>query len=205
MDSKGGIQAVCFDVGGVLIEIAYDWGETAEPAVIANDPIHASQFILDFQRGALTEEAYLNALSEHLNVGLSEAKKRHGRILKSSMPGVDRLVADLKGAGIKTGCLSNTNEPHWREMFDSGRFAAMEALDLRLASHRLGISKPDREAFAAFEELAGAEPNELVLFDDTLANCEAASTFGWNVLHVDPRNSPAEQMRNWLLDRGVLN
>ena len=192
------IRAVCFDVGGVLIEIAYDWGETLAKPQATGDMITSCSFLLDYQRGVLDEKAYLAAVALHLGVDLDEALRCHDRMLKRPMPGMDVLVRELKSAGVVVGCLSNTNEPHWIEMFDSGRFAAMEELEVRLASHRIGASKPSDAAFRAFQDACGLSPEEILLFDDIESHCVAAREFGWQSMLVDPHNDPASQMRRHL-------
>jgi HAD superfamily hydrolase (TIGR01509 family) len=103
-----------------------------------------------------------------------------------------------------TGCLSNTNAPHWEELAHSHRFPAIRAMHHRLASFEIDASKPDPRAFKAFETATGCSGSEILLFDDSQANCDAAVWLGWQALRVDPHGNPAEQMRTELRRVGAL-
>lgn len=197
------VKVVCFDVGGVLIRIATRWAEAAQQA---NVPIKRdfdetkiftdAPFFDPYQSGAITEEEYFQLLAEYL--GLNEAGlalKVHNHIMLEPFLGVDGLVQDLNDAGFLTACLSNTNERHWQDMTGSGRFPANERLGLRIASHVVKLQKPDVAIFRLFEQEAQAQGAEIVFFDDTAINVEAAKSLGWNAHLVDPKGDPASQMR----------
>jgi putative hydrolase of the HAD superfamily len=54
-----------------------------------------------------------------------------------------------------------------------------DAFDHLMFSWRLGAAKPDPESFAAVTTALGASPSELVFFDDSEANVQAARAVGW--------------------------
>jgi FMN phosphatase YigB (HAD superfamily) len=195
------VKVVCFDVGGVLIRIAHRWAEAARqagvPTTVDENAIFTDAPFFDpYQSGAIEEEKYFQLLADYL--GLNEAAlalKVHNHIMLEPYLGVDGLVQELNDAGFLTACLSNTNERHWQDMTGSGRFPANERLGLRMASHEVKLQKPDGAIFRLFETEAQAQGAEIVFFDDTAINIEAAKTLGWNAHLIDPKGDPVSQMR----------
>jgi FMN phosphatase YigB (HAD superfamily) len=206
------IRSVCFDLGGVAARISYRWAEILErlglpvpPNIKPSDPLNAMPQFDPYQAGELTDDQYFAHLAVYLgNVSLAEAKRVHAGILIEPFPGVYDIVVKLNARGIITGCLSNTNAPHWQDLAISGRFPAIVAMKVKLASHEIDASKPEPAAFEAFEKACGCAPEEILLFDDGLPNCDGAMARGWSSVHVDPMQDPAAQMRAWLSGRGLL-
>lgn len=207
------MRTVCFDVGGVLIEINHHWKGAMLDAGI--EPEIAERFDVPlvtfapfnaYQKGSIEWDEYCALLGSHLgNVSPSEAGRVHGCILKRPYEGVDELIDDLKARGYRTGCLSNTNAPHWHTFFHEPRLALMNKLDVALASHLLGAEKPDPAMFRAFEEASGACGKDILYFDDGMANVESAARLGWRAYHVDATGMTALQMRSVLVRLGWLD
>ena len=51
-----------------------------------------------------------------------------------------------------------------------------------------GFAKPGKEIYEIAQKRAGVETNELLFIDNTLANVEAAKSFGWQTFLYDPSN-----------------
>ncbi|HVT11096.1 MAG TPA: HAD-IA family hydrolase [Fimbriimonadaceae bacterium] len=207
------IRAVCFDIGGVVARISYHWAEMLERAgysvpdyISPADPVTAMPGFEAFQDGTITTIEYATRLGEYLG-GLSadEALRIHNSMLVEPFAGVLEIVHDLNGRGFVTGCLSNTNAPHWEDLAKSGRFPAIVAMQVQLASFAIDASKPDPRAFAAFETAAGSSPSEVILFDDSLLNVQAAEGLGWSAVLIDPHGDPASQTLEALRGRGILS
>jgi FMN phosphatase YigB (HAD superfamily) len=200
------IKAVCFDLGGVVARISYHWAEMLErnelpvpKHIQATDELHAMPGFDAFQTGEISTDEYFAALARYLgDISVPTAEQVHRSMLIEPFEGVLELVHELHEIGIKTGCLSNTNAPHWVELVDSGRFPAIQAMGTRVASFEIDLSKPDPRAFRAFEQAIECQPEEIVLFDDNLENCQTASQLGWEALKIDPKANPAGQMREFL-------
>jgi FMN phosphatase YigB (HAD superfamily) len=203
-------RVVCFDIGGVLVRIVKSWDEAVAAAGLSNSknpagPFHHFHALDPYQKGDLELDAYLGHLAEHLCLETGDdALAVHNGILVEEYPGVLSLILRLKRHGIFTACLSNTNAPHFATLTGSGRFPAIEALDLQLASHNLALNKPDVAIYEAFERLARAEPGEIVFFDDSSANVAAAIDRGWWAFPIDPDADPAGQMSLALTQIGLL-
>ncbi|MFM9873006.1 MAG: HAD-IA family hydrolase, partial [Fimbriimonadaceae bacterium] len=105
--------------------------------------------------------------------------------------------------GMTVYCLSNTNSLHYREFF-LGRFPVCEAFDELLASQNLGMSKPDQRIYEYVEKKAGVAGAEIVFFDDSVKNVEAAKRRDWQAFVVDPAGEPPVAIRLILVQLGVL-
>lgn len=85
------------------------------------------------------------------------------------------LIADVKAAGHGLALLSNAPSAF-------GRLVEVEAWSKQFAhlmfSGDLGIAKPDPEIWAALLELLGAEPRDIVFFDDRQVNIDGAIAAG---------------------------
>jgi HAD superfamily hydrolase (TIGR01509 family) len=203
------MRVVCFDLGGVLVRITLDLVQAAERAGVG--PVGAQGSFLDFgpfidfQAGRVSEDAYLVALAAHLGVSSDEALRTHNHILVEPYAATHDLVDELANQGILCACLSNTNAPHWHEMRATDRFPNVRDLKLGVASHEHELEKPDPRFFRRFEELASREldsllrPDEIVFFDDTRPNVEAAQARGWRAFWIDPSANTADQMKRFLV------
>lgn len=204
-------KVVCFDVGGVLIRITYRWAEAAERAGVATRPdfpadakLWDAPFFVAYEGAQMGDGEYFEKLAAYLgDVSTADAKRVHNHIMVEPYPQVDQIVRDLNEQGFTTACLSNTNDLHWSDMFNSGRFPANEAINVRLASHLVGAPKPSPQMFQALEREAGATGNEVVYFDDAPANIDAALGFGWQAFHIDPEKPTADQIISGLESAGI--
>lgn len=97
---------------------------------------------------------------------------------KGFYPGALDLLATLRKTH-RIGCLSNSNTLHW------ARFDFPGVFDVALSSHLMGAIKPDAACFEQTIAACEVEPDEVLFFDDSLANVEAANTFGIRASHVD--------------------
>lgn len=200
---------VCFDVGGVLVRICQTWQDAFRAAGLVPtqaEPL-ALQALAEFDRhqeGAIPSQALWSAVASRLGCSAEEAALAHRNILLEFYPGVPELLDDLSGQGVRLGCLSNTNEEHWLELTTGDRFRPVSRFDVKMASHREQLAKPDRRLFERFQEKAGTAASEIVYFDDVPVNVEAARACGWQAFRVDPLGDPATQMRQVLGDLGVL-
>ncbi len=78
----------------------------------------------------------------------------------------------------KVGCLSNTNSIHWDTLLQSYPF--MHLFDRRFASQLMGCAKPGREIYEKAAGFLGAQPRQILFFDDRIENVEMAQRLGWH-------------------------
>jgi len=158
----------------------------------------------EYQGGKRSFASYLEAAAEFLDCSVEDARRIHNGILVEEYPGIPRLVADIRAAGLITACLSNTNAPHWECLTDPALFPTVSGLDYPLASHNLEVAKPDHAIYGRFLEITGVNADEVVFFDDGVKNVVAAKELGWESLRIDPFGDPAAQMRTHLENLGIL-
>ena len=209
------VDVVVYDLGGVLVQIVRTWGEAharagLHPHPVVDDPaFHARRVpLLDaLSTGRITPRDYYAGAAE-ASRGVytpDETERIHLAWHWAEYPGVDAVVEAIETAGVTTGALSNTSEPHWADLLDAGgRYPTVRRLRHRVASHLAGVLKPEPAIYRAFEAAAGRPPGRLLYFDDLMENVEAARALGWNAERVDPTADPAAQLREVLRRYGVI-
>ena len=203
------IQAVCFDISGVLAHVAFSWDSAMTAAGLPSGPSYAIPLeILPafnlYQAGQLSIEAYLEELADFLEIDSAAALKVHNSILLRPTDGTLAIVEELNVRGFATGCLSNTNTLHWGVLTDPKRYPNVAALQVKAASQLIGHNKPAEESFRAFEAMVGFSPDAILFLEDSPANVEGAKQCGWNAVQVDPSGGQAQQVGIALAQFGVI-
>ncbi len=209
------IRVVCFDLGGVVVRIHRTWEAAAAFAgftrgappqwrdKVTVDAWHGVH--LAHHRGDVTDGEYFGCVSE-LSRGFyspEDVARIHRGWLIDTYPGMAAVIDELRGAGLATACLSNTNASHWRVMHEEPTFAAVQTLGTRLASHELKLLKPEPPIFRAAEAALGCSSAEIAFFDDMSENVAAARACGWHAWQIDPLGSPSAQVERALAERGI--
>lgn len=213
--SAGQIGMVCFDAGGVLVRICRTWRERCERAGL--DFRWGSEADADsqgwreaharFERNEIGVDDYFTAVAMHAR-GLythDELRAIHLAWLIGEYPHARELVAALRELPtISTGLLSNTNALHWATEHMAGSpDAAVANIEHPHASHTLGHTKPGPEIFRAFERETGFAPGQILFFDDTQENIDAARNAGWHAELIDHTGNTVAQVIEHLAARGV--
>jgi FMN phosphatase YigB (HAD superfamily) len=216
-------RVVCFDLGGVLIDICHDWDEAYRAAgldvraIPSNPAVDARRrdLLARFDTGDISLDEWAEETSQ-IGGGTytpDELKRAHYAIAQGERPGALELIDELHEAGIVTACLSNTNEAHWARLVPHDgqgprggplEYPAVARLMYPLASHRLGVAKPDAAIYAHLERLTGVCASDVLFFDDRPENVAAARDRGWRVERIDPRGDTIAQIRGRLRAEGLL-
>ena len=202
------ISTVVFDLGGVLARVARNWQEAGLKQGLqldsprATGPLSSDPVLHAFQAAETSETEYYDQLADWLNIGTDAARQLHADILMYEFEGALALVNSLKEAGIRTACLSNTNEPHWKILLDPEYHPAIAALDIPLASHRLLAAKPDERTYILTEE--ALSDRQILFFDDTAHNLPPAEARGWITRFVPPLENPIPWIHEQLVQTNVL-
>ena len=201
---------VCFDLGGVLARIRRTWQQCAlaagvESGLRMDELYDLTDFPLfdAFQIGSLDPGQYLSELGSYLSAEPEKAKLVHNAILDRPYEGTAELVNDLKAAGHRTACLSNTNLLHW-EILNSVAFPAIANVDFKMVSHEIRLLKPEPMVFRMFDLKSESVAEHVIYFDDHEGNVLAARRHGWNAVFIDHEADPASQMREALRKAEVL-
>lgn len=174
------IEAVLFDMGGVLIELGPldellgfepGSGEDFWPRWLRSSAVRA------LETGKCEIDHFASELVQELDLSLSAAEvvERFTAFPRGLFPGAVAMIESLSNDVI-TGLLSNTNQLHWEHQKDNEIVRAM--FDHEYVSYRLGLLKPDREIFD-YVVADLAVPAERVLFiDDNQINVDGAKAAG---------------------------
>ncbi len=171
-----------FDLGGVLVEntMFEELPELIDGDIDDSD-LKAkwlqSQTAREFELGNCSPEAFAIAIVEEFQLSTSPAEflEAFSGWPKGFYPSAPDLLADLRKRYV-TGCLSNSNELHWTDHVTSH-------FDHCYSSHILKKIKPDAAVFEAVTDDIGCQPSDVVFFDDSRLNVDAAQAFGW-VAHL---------------------
>jgi putative hydrolase of the HAD superfamily len=206
------IKLVCFDLGGVLIRICRSWEEGCRAAgidvrgEIATDLASAKarrELGMRHQVGLMDCEDYFKAVAATHGdrYTAKEIERVHHAWMLGEYPGVSEVIDRIHKAGVATAALSNTNLSHWRRL---PGFASVGRLHTRLASHELGLVKPDAAIYREAERRLGVGGDAILFFDDLIENVEAANKVGWNAVRIDHNGDTAAQIAEALCAREVI-
>jgi putative hydrolase of the HAD superfamily len=199
------IEALLFDLGGVVIEIDQRrtfaaWARQAGRAIERVDAHHGSAAaFLRHEVGAISDADFFAALRHSLGLDLTDAQLLEGwnAMLVGEMAGIRPLLGRLSGR-LPMFVFSNTNaahEEHW-----SARFAEVLAhFDKLYVSNRLGLRKPERAAFEAVVRDMGVPASRVLFFDDRADNVEGARASGLEAVQV----ACVDDIERALADRGI--
>ena len=209
------IEVVAFDLGGVLVQIVGSWAEAHSRAGIRPHPIASDAAFLSkrgiaidaLSVGALTPDDYYRAVAEASGGAYTadDIHRIHAAWHWAEYPGVDAVVTAIEAAGIATGALSNTSAPHWADRRGPGsQYPSVARLGHAVASHLVGVLKPDVRIFRAFETASGISGDRVLFFDDLPQNVEAARAVGWHAERIVPTTDTAAQLMRALRRHGAL-
>lgn len=207
--SSATCRVACFDLGGVVVRIHRTFEEALRAAGL---PVHHDLLprlpllapLSDaYQSGVIDDHEYARLLTERLDHRYtpSDILRAHDAVILDPYEGVTAVIHAARAASLRIIALSNTNARHWK-LID--HIEAIRAMDDHLLSHEIGAIKPHEAAFRAVERRADARPEEVLLFDDTPDNIDAARAAGWDAVLIDHTRETAPQLRAALQARDLL-
>jgi glucose-1-phosphatase len=198
---------VLFDLGGVLVHVrgftdlaslldqaGADWSGDGQAM---RSRWLASPSVRSFELGQIPPEVFAQRFVDEWRLPIEPAAfaEDFAGWIVGPFSGAEQLVADLQGRGYHVSCLSNGNALHWHAMSEF-----LSKLDSAFSSHLLGEIKPDEQAFLATANCLGVAPADMVFFDDSSLNIEAAERLGMRSFLVDGPNA----CRHALVSEGLL-
>jgi len=199
------VEAVVFDLGGVLMDFDFDRANLAAARVsgLSADEVRRRLFsspdFLAFERGHLTPQDFHTKLQNLLGIQMPYALfcDAWNGIFKGEIEPTVTLLRGLRSR-VKVGVLSNTNVIHFEYL--RVRMGLLTELDHVYASHEIGSRKPNAECFHHVLGRMGVSAKRTVFVDDLLENIEAAQVLGMRGIHAV--NSHAVQ--NGLRELGLI-
>jgi putative hydrolase of the HAD superfamily len=213
---QSAISLVIFDLGRVLVRICDGFAHACEVAAVAvpggvNELDEATSRRVDdiiarIDTGKIELDTFARELAPLRGVQPADIVRIQNIYLRGPYAGAPELIDDLNAAGVRTACLSNTSDSHWRMMTDPSdpNYLPLERMTHRFASHLIGIRKPDAGIYEHVEQTTGLAPESILFFDDLEANVVAARQRGWRAHQVRTDADPIAQARRHLRDLGLL-
>ena len=177
-------KALIFDLGGVLV--ANDMFDELQKLLerdVSKSELKskwlASPAVREFELGLSSASAFAEAivLEFGLSIRPSDFITAFTGWPKGFYAGATELLDTLRH-DYSIGCLSNSNEIHWTSQFKSH-------FDYSYSSHLLARIKPDVDVFQFVTTDIGCQPCDIMFFDDSSANVDAANSFGWDSYLTD--------------------
>ena len=188
-----------FDYGGVLVDLdkqrcirAFEaLGFDIRPYL---GTYAQAGFFSELERGAISVEGFCDKIREAAgNESLSDTDICNA--WKDYLTGVpaERLEMLLKIARhYPVYLLSNTNTIHWKmaeeDYFNFQGHTVDDFFRKKFLSFEIGAEKPSEEIYQAVIDGIGCEPSDILFFDDSDVNCDAARKMGLQA-RVAPANS----------------
>lgn len=183
-------KLLLFDLGGVLIENAvFDCLRKLLAAPVSDNVLRQrwlnSSAVRRFETGTILPDEFSALFIEEWRINLSsDAFLKEFISWPRGFYPYAKQTLDLLRKDYRIGCLSNSNELHWR------RFNGFKNdFDIAISSHIIGFVKPDKPAFYKALELCESLPEEVCFFDDSPSNIQAAREIGLRSYLVDGFNS----------------
>lgn len=190
-------KAILFDLGNVLLPIdlsltyeAFSIFSSLSSAEIASAVVE-QQLWVPYEAGKQNDTQFRNFLRGHLDLTISDADfdNAFSALLLDFHAGVYEWIASLKSQ-FHLVLLSNTSAIH-AERFTKVALGP-EGQNLFSLFHQvyysfeMGLVKPDTAIYQQVLNEQGFSPEEVLFFDDNVANINSASSMGIKSYLVDP-------------------
>jgi len=207
-----GIEAVVSDFGGVLTTplvqsfMAFQDRTGITPEALGKGMQAATEAngdnpLFEMERGEITEVAFLDLLTEHLQPLLGHPPEMHSfkeiyfEALEPNPPMIE-LMRDLKHAGHRMAMLTNNVqewEPLWRSMLPVD-----EIFETVVDSGFVGCRKPESKIYKITLDRIGLPAESCLFVDDVQVNCEGAEKAGMTAVHFQDNEQAIAEIRKAL-------
>lgn len=186
-DDEPGVEAVVFDIGGVLL----DWNPRYLYEQLIPDTAELDRFLAEvctlewngtFDAGTPFADGCAALAAQHpRHSDLIHAWARQAEMVRGEVPGTRAVVERLHAAGVPLYLL--TNMP--AEVFEERRrtFDVLSYFDGAVVSGVERVLKPDPAIFELVLERFALEAATTLFIDDALPNVEAAAALGFVTHH----------------------
>ncbi len=179
-----------FDLGGVVFDIDFERA-FSHWATCAGVPVETlkSRYRIDawyeqHERGEIEAAEYFDALRGTLGITIPDEQFAAGwnAIFEEEPAEVFELFQSL-GSRIPIYAFSNSNVTH-QEFWERKYAKTLGLFRQVFVSCELGLRKPEAAAFRHVAACIGTEPENLLFFDDSAENVDAARDIGMSAVQV---------------------
>lgn len=188
------INALLFDLGGVIVDLDYNKTIEAFKAIGLEDAEHLynqfnqSKIFDEFEIGSISREEFMGLLQEKIPQKVSQSKIKEA--WNAMILGFEKSkLEQIKRYSEKIPCylLSNTNEIHLeyiQTLLQEVPFKNLELLFTKCYySHIIGRRKPHRETFEWVLNDMGSSPEEVLFIEDSPQHIRGAEKAKIKTLH----------------------
>jgi len=188
------INALLFDLGGVIVDLDYNKTIEAFEAIGLEDAEHLynqfnqSKIFDEFEIGSISREEFMGLLQEKIPQKVSQSKIKEA--WNAMILGFEKSkLEQIKRYSEKIPCylLSNTNEIHLeyiQTLMQEVPFKNLELLFTKCYySHIIGRRKPHRETFEWVLNDMGSSPEEVLFIEDSPQHIRGAEKAKIKTLH----------------------
>lgn len=181
------VKNIIFDIGNVLLQFSpLDYlktifhDENIESLVYKE--VFQSQEWLELDRGILTQDEALNAISQRNPKYQVHIKKCMDNWIDILTPieGTVQIVNELKEKGYKLYLLSNFHSLAFETIYSKYEF--FKHFDGGVISYKENFLKPETEIYTKLLNTYDLKAKECLFIDDTLVNTQAAHRLGFNTI-----------------------
>ena len=200
------VQALLFDLGGVVIEIDFERAFLAWQSIsaLSLDEIRQA-FAFDapyerHERGEIAAAKYFSHLRAVLKLQGSDARIAAcwNAIFVREIPETMAMIRSVRSV-VPCYAFTNTNATHqgaWSALVPQ----TLTSFDRIFSSHEIGLRKPEKRAFEYIAASIGVPLPSILFFDDLLENVDGARAAGLKAVLVrGPRD-----VRDALLQEGMI-
>lgn len=174
------ISVLLLDVGGVVIPSLF---ESVSLAGFPAGPLAGEADWAKVQRGETSERDYWAVVAaERSGLDVGGLWRRCSHVRDELRRSLDVLAERVRLVAF-TNDMAHFFGERWPE-----RFPEMAAFDAIVEASRLGVHKPDPEAFVAAAASVGERPDRCLFVDDLDANLDGARTAGMHTRLFDVRD-----------------
>lgn len=175
------IQAIIFDVGGVLIDHAWPGmiDHFIKELKTNKEDLYKTmlEYIDDWQRAKISEKIFWQRVCKKLNIEPPETESLWFEGFKSAYKEkaeIFALIQKLKKKGYKIGLLSNAEAPVMEFIIKK----QYPHFDVSVFSCGINMAKPDKEIYHEVLKRLGVKPEEAIFIDDAEENVTGANKVG---------------------------
>lgn len=205
MYASPAIEAVVFDIGGVLL----DWNPRHLYRKLFDDEKEMERFLAEVctlewhdahDRGMSMAVSCAELAAAHPEQAelIWAWANRSEEMISGPIPGVVDILRDLRIADVPCYGLTNMERETYPKRVE--RFPFLRWFEGTVVSSHERLAKPDREIFERLLGRFALEPGASLMVDDSSRNVSAAAAVGMQTLEF---RSPA-QLRSVLEDAGLL-
>lgn len=189
------IEALLFDMGGVVLEVDFGKvfqameGLSALPVERIRELFSMDEAYQQHERGLLGGAEYLQHLREQLQLDASDAdiiaawNSIFGEELTPVLDAIEQISHRYPCDGF-----TNTNLIH-QLYWDKQHPRIRQTFRHLFVSSEIGLRKPDADAFDYISKSIGTPLENILFFDDTLENLEGAARVGMQTVLVESQQS----------------